>query len=105
MAKKPETILAERWDKRLKKVFGKDLELENIQQVGKIGTPDRLACLLGMHIALEYKTDEGAPSKIQLLKLARYRRAGGFAAIVTPTNFEEILQKLMALYADRRGLL
>lgn len=98
MAKKEETILAEKWDKILKDTFGKDLELENIQQVGKAGTPDRLGCLLGMHISLEYKTDDGFASKIQLLKLARYHRAKGFTAIICPSNFDMVLDELISLH-------
>lgn len=104
MAKKEETKLAERWDKILKDTFGNDLELENIQQVGKIGTPDRLGCLLGFHIALEYKTEEGSPSKLQILKLARYKRAGGFTAIVTPTTFDFVLDELKHLYYNAKKI-
>jgi len=103
MAKKEETRLAELWDARLKKEFGKDLELENIQQVGKIGTPDRLGCLLGMHVALEYKTEVGKPSKIQLLKLGRYKRAKGYTAIVTPSTFEFVLDELKALHKQAKN--
>lgn len=104
MAKKEETRLAEVWDKRLKKEFGKDLELENIQQVGKVGTPDRLGCLLGLHIALEYKTEKGRASKAQLLKLAKYNRANGYTAIVTPSTFEYVLEELKDLHKKAKSI-
>lgn len=98
MAKKEETILAEKWDKKLKKTFGDDIEIENIQQVGKVGTPDRLICLRGFHVALEYKTDNGKPSKIQLYKLLKYQKAKGYTAIVTPSTFDWVLDELIHLH-------
>jgi len=101
MAKKEETKLAEKWDADLENTFGKALELENIQQVTKVGTPDRLGCLLGLFIALEYKTEEGKPSKIQLLKLARYKRAGAYTAIVTPTTYPFVKMELMSIYEKK----
>jgi len=101
MAIKEETKLAEKWDKDLANTFGKALELENIQQVSKAGTPDRLGCLLGLFIALEYKTDTGKASKIQLLKLARYKRAGAYTAIVTPTTYPFVKMELKSIYEKR----
>ena len=94
MAKKPETIFIENVDKLLVHTFGKGIWLENIQQVSKSGTPDRLLCINGFFVALEVKTDEGAPSKIQLLKLAKIKRAGGLAYIVTPSNWLLIIEEL-----------
>ena len=95
MAKKPETAFAEKVDADLKNTFGADIWIENIQQVGKSGTPDRLICLKGAFIALELKTDKGTASKIQLLKLNRLRIAGGRGFIVTPTNWQKILKWLL----------
>jgi len=45
MPKQPETIFGERVDADLKKAFGKDVEIFNIQQKTKAGDPDRLICL------------------------------------------------------------
>ena len=94
MAKKPETKFIEKLDAQLKHVFGKGIWLENIHQVGKSGTPDRLLCINGFFVALEVKTDEGEPSKIQLLKLAKIKRAGGKAYIVTPSNWITVIEEL-----------
>ena len=94
MAKKRETIFIEKVDKQLKAVFGKSLWLENIQQVTKSGTPDRLICINGFFVGLEVKTDKGEPSKIQLLKLAKIKRAGGLAYIVTPSNWLLVIEEL-----------
>lgn len=98
MARKPETKLAEKWDKELKALFGKDLFIENIQQVTKIGTPDRLCCLNGKFVALEYKTEIGKPSKLQLLKIRRIERAGGYAYLVTPATKDFIWKTLKSIY-------
>jgi hypothetical protein len=97
MAKKPETAFIEKLDALLKKTFGKDLWLENIQQASKAGTPDRLLCINGFFVGLEVKTDKGTPSKIQLLKLAKIKRAGGLAYIVTPENINVVITDLTIL--------
>lgn len=104
MSKKPETIFAEKYDALLNKTFGHDIEIENIQQVSKRGTPDRLICLLGQHVAIEYKTDEGTPDKLQLLKLAKYKRAYGFTAIVTPTTAPFVLMELVDLHKKAKKI-
>lgn len=94
MAKKPETIFGETVDKDLKKVFGKDCFCENIQQVGKIGTPDRLICIRGVFVALELKIDSGIVAPIQLVKLMEIIRAGGKGFVVYPHTWPIILEKL-----------
>lgn len=104
MAKKEETTLAERWDKTLKDYFGDDICIENIQQVGKVGTPDRLICLMGCHVSLEYKTEDGEPSKVQLYKLVKYRKAGGVAFVVTPSNFNKVFEYLKRIHNPRMGI-
>ena len=98
MAKKPETIFGERVDRDLVEAFGKGIFIENIQQVTKSGSPDRLVCLRGKFVALELKVKEGKPSKIQLLKLARIERAGGFAAVVFPSTWPFVLDELRSIY-------
>jgi hypothetical protein len=99
MAKKSETSFAEKVDADLKEAFGADVWVENIQQVGKSGTPDRLVCLKGAFIALELKTNEGVASKIQILKLNRLRIAGGRGFIVTPTNWPDVLGYLRTKFS------
>ena len=103
MTKKPETKFIEKVDAELKDTFGKSIWLENIQQVSKSGTPDRLICLNGFFVALEIKTDEGTASKIQLLKLAKIKKAGGTAFIVTPSNFLRVIEKLRVLAASNHN--
>lgn len=105
MAKKEETKLAEKWDAILKKEFGSDIEVENIQQVAKVGTPDRLICLCGLHVSLEYKTSRGILSKIQQYKLKKYQKAGGFTAVVTPETFYFVLDELKNLHRKAKLIL
>lgn len=94
MSKKPETIFAEFIDKELKKTFGKNIWIENIQQVGKRGTPDRLICLCGHFIALELKIEGGVVDSLQAVKLMHIRKAGGIAYIVSPQTWKGIFDFL-----------
>lgn len=97
MAKKPETVFAEKVDKDLKEIFGKDVWLENIQQVGKRGTPDRLICLKGHFIALELKVDGGTSAYLQLIKLKEIITAGGKGYVVYPHTWSIVLEELRKL--------
>jgi hypothetical protein len=93
--KKPETKLKE---KVLADLKGLGAWAEKIQQVGKVGTPDILACINGKFIALELKSKEDElPSKAQVIKLRKIKKAGGFAAIVTPKNWPLIKKEIASL--------
>lgn len=98
MAKKPETKFAEQVDKDLKESFGCHVWVENIQQVGKRGTPDRLICLYGDFIALELKIEGGEASMLQLIKLKEIIKAGGKGYIVYPYTWKILLDKLRKTY-------
>lgn len=98
MAKKEETKFAERVDRDLAEAFGEHIFIENIQQVSKVGSPDRLICLAGRYVALELKVEKGQPSKLQLLKLARIERAGGYSAVVFPETWPYVLEELRHIY-------
>jgi len=100
VAKKPETIFAEQVDKDLKAAFGSGVWLENIQQVGKRGTPDRLICLGGKFIALELKVDGGTSAMLQLIKLKEIVAAGGRGFIVYPHTWHAVLKELTTIYAN-----
>lgn len=50
------------------------------------GIPDLLACIGGIFLALEVKTDTGRPSEIQLAIIKKIKRAGGIAAVVSSTK-------------------
>lgn len=93
--KKPETKLKE---KVLADLKGLGAWAEKIQQVGKVGTPDILACYRGVFIALELKSKEDElPSRAQVIKLRKVKKAGGYAAIVTPENWAGIKKEIVSL--------
>jgi len=96
MSKQPETKFGELVDRDLRIEFGKDIWIENINQVSKVGTPDRLICLNGRFVALELKVSGGVVAKLQLLKLLEISKAGGLAYIVYPHTWHTVLAELRA---------
>lgn len=93
--KKPETKLKE---KVLADLKGLGAWAEKIQQVGKVGTPDILACINGLFIALELKSkEEEKPSRAQIIKLRKIALAGGYSAIVTPQNWPTVKKEIASL--------
>lgn len=93
MGKGPETLFKE---KVLRSLGSMDrCWAEKIQQVSIRGTPDVMGCLNRMFFALELKASPTAKvDKLQLFKLQKIRDAGGFAEVVHPGNWEEILDGL-----------
>lgn len=95
MSKKPETLFAKKVDDELKELLGG--WWLNAQVIGTRGVPDRLGCVKGKFIALEYKSTETARvPPPQQLNIAWIKRAGGFATVVHPTNYEDVLESLVA---------
>ena len=54
----------------------------------RAGVPDILAVYKGRMIALEIKADRGRPSALQLREIEMIRKAGGYARILYPKDFE-----------------
>ena len=54
------------------------------------GIPDIIACVNGVFVALEIKSDKGRVSEIQKATLRRMDRAGALKFIVCPSNFAKI---------------
>ena len=52
----------------------------------KVGTPDIIACVNGHFVALEVKATTGKPSELQLYHLRNIMLAGGYSAIIVPTE-------------------
>lgn len=64
-----------------------------IQQVGIRGTPDILGCVNGHFIALELKASRASKvDALQFFTLEAINKAGGYARIMHPDNFREILE-------------
>lgn len=67
------------------------------QLLALCGIPDFIGCVQGRFVALELKTEKGKATKLQEWVLQKIRHAGGYAAVVTPENFAEVLQDLQQL--------
>lgn len=62
------------------------------------GIPDVEACFYGWYVALECKRDKNARREpLQLFTLDRIQLAGGFARIVYPENWDEVLSEIIRL--------
>lgn len=93
MAKKPETVLKERFLERVKKL--PFTYVDKIQQVGRRGSSDVYLCIGGVFCAVEFKSKkELKPDKLQEYKLARIAACGGIALVVYPENEEASYQLL-----------
>jgi hypothetical protein len=101
LAKKPETVFRERFERELKKLEP-DLASEAIQQKAKKGTGDRLVCALGQFIWLEFKSEDGKEMAIQEYKRKKFERAGAITFVVEPANAPDVLREIQAVLAYNR---
>lgn len=98
VGKKEETLFAEKFDKWINETFKDDVWCENIQQVCIVGTPDRLICIRGKFLAVEFKKSEkDQPTAMQTYKLNKITRAGGLSLLVYPENFHEAKMQITSL--------
>lgn len=96
MAKKAETVFKERVTAALDRLSY--CWYEKIQQVTIRGTPDLIACINGKFIAIELKASaEAKIDEIQKYKLQQIKNARGYAIIVHPGNWVEVLEVLTRL--------
>lgn len=58
------------------------------------GVPDLLCCIRGKFIAIEVKGSKGQPSKLQLYEIEKIKKAGGFAGVYYPEDFEKLKKDL-----------
>ena len=77
----------------------------------KSGIADLLVCYKGYFIALELKSEDGKPSKLQIYNKKLVERAGGISMILYPHQFEmfkDYLAKLRpinhTIYLDLEGI-
>lgn len=76
---------------------------EKIQQVGKRGTPDILACVRGRFVAIELKKSEDeSPDRLQNYKLNGIKKADGTALVASPENKDDILALIRELAKGER---
>lgn len=94
MAQKPETVFRQRVDKKLKQI--PNSWWESISQNSIIGTPDKIGCVAGRFIGLEFKKSANAKrGKIQEYKGKKINEAGGLHFFVYPENWEEVYMTLL----------
>jgi len=95
MASKPETVFRARCQEKLKKLNGYYI---SIQQVTIVGHPDKLACIWGRFVALEFKkTAKEKPTPMQIYNEKIIKKNGGLHFYVFPENWEEVYAELKKL--------
>ena len=89
------------FENKIKK-FLKDQECYFIKYWGggqftKSGVPDLLICCNGYFVAVEVKAENGKPSELQLWNIEQIKKAGGFATVLYPNQFEEFKKFIISL--------
>lgn len=64
----------------------------------RVGTPDIIACVNGQFVAVEVKAEKGKPSELQLHHIEEIKKAGGYATILYPKDFENFKKEMTKLY-------
>jgi len=103
MVQKPETTFRQWFDKRLDKI--PNSWFESISQKSIRATPDKLGCVKGNFVALEFKKDKNE----QLMRLQEYKKlkiigAEGIHFTPTPQNAEEVLTELNELAREKEDV-
>lgn len=92
MAAKPESLFRARAQKQLNKLpHWTDF---SIQQLAKVGDPDKLCVCRGTFIAIEFKSSKGKPTKLQRKVLTDIDKAGGYVFVAYPWNWDAIFAEL-----------
>ena len=76
-------------------------------QFTKSGVPDLLICCNGYFLAIEVKAENGKPSELQLYNIDEIKKAGGFAMILYPNQFDNFKKfiKLLKNVVDSNKML
>lgn len=64
----------------------------------RVGTPDIIACVNGHFVAVEVKAENGKPSELQLHHIEEIKKAGGYATILYPKDFENFKKEMTKYY-------
>ena len=59
-----------------------------------VGIPDILACVKGLFVGIEVKTDKGVVSEVQKYQGREIEKSGGKWFVVRPSNFDEFKQDI-----------
>lgn len=74
---------------------------------GKKGVPDVLACVEGLFVAIEVKTEKGALTALQELEIQKLEKAKGIAFAIYGQDQEkmnEILDSICEIYQTIRAM-
>lgn len=63
----------------------------------KAGVPDLLACVNGFFLGIELKASNGKASELQMHTLKQIDKAGGFAILLFPKDFDDFVTFIKAL--------
>jgi Holliday junction resolvase len=61
------------------------------------GVPDILAGVNGYFLAIEVKNETGKPSELQKINIHQINKAGAYAVIARPADFEELKRVIFYL--------
>ncbi len=95
MAKKPETLFAERLAPKLAEI--PHSWWTKIQAGSIRGIPDKLGVVRSRMIALELKVGFNTPDALQAHTLLKIHRAGGYARVIYPADVPDLLADLQAI--------
>jgi len=71
--------------------------VERIEDPGKRAILDSFGHVGGFAIWLEFKSEDGVPSRLQIKKVYDISTTGGIALFIYPDNFEEVFSDLRSL--------
>jgi len=75
------------------------------QQVATRGIPDIIICCQGLFFAWELKVGSNRATELQEFNLRQITKAGGYARVVTPENWDEAFEELASAAVERRKLI
>lgn len=69
----------------------------------KVGIPDLICCAHGRFVGIEVKAPHGRPSKLQLRNLKRIDKAGGYAVLLYPDQFDQFKNLILHIGTVAEG--
>ena len=74
---------------------------QNGKKFTKDGIPDLLVCIQGSFMAIELKAENGKPTELQLWNIEQIKKAGGYAFVLYPHQFEEFKKLIRSIKKGR----
>lgn len=63
----------------------------------RAGVPDLIVCVNGRFVGVEVKSEVGKPSEIQLQNIKEIRDNGGYAVVVHPGQYQNLIDLIEAI--------